>query len=98
MLKLQVARAAADDLAQAMRFYRQQAGDKLAGLYVSEFERVAALLCEFPELGTPLAAGRRVFPFRRFPYSVFYRQQGGFLQVIAVVHQRRHPDVSQSRH
>ena len=71
MLKLQVAPLAAEDLAQAMQFYREQAGDKLAALYVSEFERVALLLCEFPDLGTPLSEGRRVFPFRRFPYSVF---------------------------
>ncbi|MDO5692522.1 MAG: type II toxin-antitoxin system RelE/ParE family toxin [Pseudomonadota bacterium] len=98
MLTLQLSSAAADDLTQAMRFYREQAGEKLAGLYLTEFERVAAILCEFPELGTPLSVGRRVFPLRRFPYSVFYRRHDHFLRVIAVVHQRRHPVVSQGRH
>jgi len=42
---------AAEDLAQAARFYRREGGRALAARFLDEFERVAALLHRSPEHG-----------------------------------------------
>lgn len=91
MLKYVVQARAEADLQDVTDFYMEHAGNRLAEMFLAEFERVLNLLCKFPALGTPLTEGRRVFPLRRFPYSVFYFQHGEVLRVIAVIHQRRNP-------
>lgn len=91
MLSYQINAAAEFDLQVAVDFYAAHAGKRLAALFLAEFERVMNLLCEFPDIGTPLSQGRRTFPMRRFPYSVFYSQHDDKLRVIAVVHHRRSP-------
>ncbi len=49
-------RAAADDVAAAARFYRQEGGRALAARFIDEFERVATLAAQNPGLGTPTGA------------------------------------------
>jgi hypothetical protein len=36
-------------------------------------------------------------PIRRFPYGVYYRIRSNYIQVIAIVHNRRDASVWQSR-
>ena len=64
---------AEQDIANALDFYREKAGVLIAQRFLSEFERIAQLLIEHPDIGTPTSKGRRVFPLRVFPYSVVYR-------------------------
>lgn len=61
------------DIANALDFYAMHAGVPVASRFLSEFERVAALLVENPHFGAPITKGRRVFPMRVFPYSLVYR-------------------------
>ncbi|OQX18123.1 MAG: hypothetical protein BWK76_08345 [Desulfobulbaceae bacterium A2] len=61
---------AEQDIASALDFYSEQVGSAVAGRFLEEFERVAKLLTEHPGIGTPMAKGRRTFPFKVFPYSV----------------------------
>jgi plasmid stabilization system protein ParE len=66
---------AEQDIADALDFYTKQAGPLVARRFLNEFERVATLLVEYPDFGTPTTRGRRVFPLRLFPYSVVYPKE-----------------------
>lgn len=79
------------DLNEAFRFYRREAGSAVAGRFRAEFTRVTLLLAEFPELGTPTRAGRRVYPLTGFPYSIIYKAAPALLWVLVVRHQSRDP-------
>ncbi len=90
-------RFAADDLAEAVRFYKAEAGIGIARRFLNEFERVARLLEEFPGVGTPTEDGRRFFPLVAFPYSIIYRADGAEIRILVVRHQSRDPDFGESR-
>ena len=45
-------RGAEQDLTDAFRFYKREAGTGVAKRFLVEFERVISLLQEFPEIGT----------------------------------------------
>ena len=83
--------AAESELADAAVYYFERASSKIANAFVSEFERVVALLEQNQQIGTPADQGLRVHPFRRFPYSVIYREATAGPQIYAVSHQRREP-------
>lgn len=82
---------AALDLGDAFRFYRREAGLAVARRFATEFARVTRLLSEFPDLGTPTDAGRRVYPLTGFPYSLIYKTTPARLHVLVVRHQSRDP-------
>ena len=90
-------RLASEDLAEAVRFYKSEAGAGLARRFLTEFERVAKLLEQYPGLGTPTADGRNVHPLTDFPYSVIYRREDSGLRILVVRHQSRDPEYGESR-
>ena len=79
------------DIANALDFYKEQAGLAVAERFLDEFERVAKLLIEYPDLGTPTTRGRRTFPLKVFPYSVVYRNLESNIRILIVRHQHRKP-------
>lgn len=79
------------DVADALDFYKDHAGPVVAGRFLAEFRRVASLLVEHPQLGTPTTQGRRSFPLRVFPYSIVYRQLESSIRIVIVRHQHRKP-------
>ena len=86
------------ELAAGAVFYKQQAGVALASAFVAEFTRVAGLLVGNPGLGTPAEGELRVYPLRRFPYSLVYRVVGiGVCILVVVGHQHRRPGYWRSR-
>lgn len=85
------------DIAEAMDFYREQAGPVVATRFLEEFERVAKLLVEHPGLGTPMARGRRSFPLKIFPYSIVYRNLESGIRILIVRHQHRKPGYAGGR-
>lgn len=90
-------RFAAEDLLEAARFYKQEAGAGLARRFLNEFERVVKLLEEFPDIGTPTSDGRQSFPLVDFPYTVIYRYTGSEIRILVVRHQSRDPEHGESR-
>jgi plasmid stabilization system protein ParE len=84
-------RAAEKDLTDALRFYKAEAGKGVAGKFLKEFERVVAVLEEFPGIGTPQGGERLSFPLTRFPYSVIYRMVDTGIRILVVRHQSRDP-------
>jgi toxin ParE1/3/4 len=88
---------AEQDIADALTFYAEQAGPLVARRFFNEFERVANLLTEYPDLGTPTTRGRRVFPLRVFPYSIVYRELENEIRIVVVRHQHRKPGYGGAR-
>lgn len=85
------------ELGAAAVYYAEHANQSIASAFVTEFERVLALLVANQRLGTPADEGLRVYPFRRFPYSLVYREDSAGPQVYAVAHQHREPDYWRER-
>ncbi len=90
-------RFAAQDLTEAVRFYKREAGAGLARRFLAEFERVAKLLEQHPGLGTPTSDGRQAHPLTDFPYSVIYRPDDKRIRILVVRHQSRDPEYGESR-
>ena len=90
-------RGAEQDLTDAFRFYKREAGTGVAKRFLVEFERVISLLQEFPEIGTPTNEHRRSYPLSGFPYSVIYRHVNADIRVLVVRHQSRNPDYGDPR-
>jgi len=90
-------RLAAADLAEAVHFYKVEAGSGLARRFLAEFERVAELLERHPGLGTPSGDGRQTHPIADFPYSVIYRASEGELRILVLRHQSRNPEYGTDR-
>ena len=85
------------DIADALDFYALQVGPLVAQRFLSEFERVGKLLAEHPSIGTSTTKGRRVFPFRVFPYSVVYRDLETSIRILVIRHQHRKPGYGGAR-
>ncbi len=85
------------DIANALDFYKEQAGLVVAERFLEEFGRAAKLLVEYPDLGTPTTRGRRTFPLKVFPYSVVYRNLESSIRILIVRHQHRKPGYAGGR-
>jgi len=60
--------------------------------FLAEMARSFSRLEANPEIGAPLRRGARKLVIRRFPYLIIYRLEEHRVLVLAVGHQRRHPD------
>jgi len=88
--------AADDDLLDAVRWYEQ----RRAGLgidLVARVEDTLTAIADNPQMYPQLHGEVRRAPVRRFPYGVFYRRRTNYIQVVAIVHDRRDPSIWQSR-
>lgn len=84
-------RSASADIRRAAQFYEEEASG-LGEEFISHLERTFLRLSHDPELGTLLPRGARRLIVQRFPYLVIYRLESAQIIVLAVAHQRRHPD------
>lgn len=82
---------AESELNNAALYYAKEASKGIALAFLAEFERVAELLESNQQLGTKSKTGLRVYPFRRFPYSIIYREVASGPYLYAVAHQRQAP-------
>jgi toxin ParE1/3/4 len=80
------------ELTSATLYYSNEASRSIALAFLAEFERIAGLVEENQQLGTRAKGGLRVYPFRRFPYSIVYRELAGGPYLYAVAHQRQEPE------
>ncbi len=83
----------------AVRYEAQR--DGLGLRFISEVERVSALIAEQPGIGAPwtyskVPEGVRRFPLRSFPYHVVYVEEPR-LVIVAVAHMRRRPGYWRAR-
>lgn len=86
------------ELENATVYYAEHASKNVAIAFLEEFERVIGLLELNQQLGTRKDEGMRIYPLRRFPYSIIYRADNeAGLRVYAVSHQNREPGYWQAR-
>lgn len=79
------------ELVEGAAYYAREANAQIAGAFVSEFDRCAKLLGEYPKLGSTWRGRIRRLPLRRFPYSIVYYLSESEIRILAVAHQRRRP-------
>lgn len=85
------------ELEEAFAYYMEHGSKKVAERFLDEFTRAARLIDSNPGLGTPTLNGRRIFPIRRYPYSLVYRSDSEGARIGAVAHQKRKPSYWQGR-
>jgi len=79
------------ELVEGAAYYAREANADIANAFISEFDRSAKLLADFPKLGATWRGGIRRLPLRRFPYSIVYYVRESEVRILAVAHQRRRP-------
>lgn len=90
-MKVTLHPAAEQDLQEAAAFYEREGSPLVASRFIAEFKRLATLLIEHPEIGSPRANGRRGFSMSVFPYTVIYRAAAGEIKILVVKHDNRRP-------
>lgn len=82
--------AEAEHLESVAYFESKRAG--LGALYLAEFEKVMAMVCESPQrYPIEKKPDIRRIRMKRFPFSILYREASGNIEVLAVAHYRRRP-------
>lgn len=90
-MKVTLHPAAGQDLHDAATFYQRAGSPALAARFIAEFKRLAVLLAEHPEIGSPRSNGRRGFAMSLFPYTVIYRSEAEEIRILVVKHDRKRP-------
>lgn len=85
------------ELVEGAAYYAREANAEIAYAFISEFDRSAKLLGEFPKLGSIWRGRIRRLPLRRFPYSIVYYLRESEVRILAVAHQRRRPRLWRGR-
>ena len=90
-MKVTLHPAAEQDVEEAAAFYEREGTPLLAARFIAEFKRLATLLVEHPEIGSPRSKGRRGLSMRVFPYTVIYRVTANEIKVLVVKHDSKRP-------
>jgi toxin ParE1/3/4 len=96
-MKVTLHPAAEQDVHEAAAFYEREGSPIVAARFVAEFKRLATLLLEHPEIGSPRSSGRRGFPMRVFPYTVVYRVIAEDIKILVVKHDSKRPGFGRRR-
>ena len=87
---------AAADVADARSYYGRMSVE-LDERFSRELASVLDAIADRPELLATVSRDVRRYRLKSFPYAVYYRVRPPAVQVIAVFHDRRDPNVWQSR-
>jgi plasmid stabilization system protein ParE len=77
--------------AQAAADWYRKRNDAAANAFLSELDRVIRMIASNPRQWPLFVGGCRRLVFRRFPFSVVYREKAEKIQIIALVHSKRKP-------
>ncbi len=77
--------------ARAARRWYAERDEQVGAAFMDELDRAVELVARLPRTWPPFEAGTRRFLFKRFPYYLIYRERDGMVEVVAVMHARRHP-------
>jgi len=90
-MKISLHSAVERDIQEAAAFYEREGSPVVAARFVAEFKRLASLLLEHPDIGSPRSGGRRGFSMSVFPYTVIYRASPDEIKILVVKHDSKHP-------
>lgn len=82
---------ARDELREALLYYHECAGRRIAEDFNMAVMRAAKQLLQHPELGSRTGDSARRFPLHDYPYSLVYRVETAMISIVAVAHQSRRP-------
>jgi plasmid stabilization system protein ParE len=88
--------AARKELRDAIRFYELRA-EGLGEEFLDEVETTISRICDMPAAWPKLSERVRRCQTRRFPYGILYREARDRIEIVAVMHLRRHPDTWKNR-
>jgi toxin ParE1/3/4 len=80
------------DIAEAMEFYEEQGGTKLAAEFFQEIERVIAAIRQRPLSFPRYQNDLRRVRLDRFPFHLLFRIDPSCFYVLVLRHDRRSPD------
>lgn len=83
--------AAYAEVLEAVQWYADVAGPKIAGAFEARLDEAIQLLLRFPELGSPGPKASRRLRLDGFPYTLHYRLDAELIRILAVANQRRRP-------
>ncbi len=101
MLRLEITPFAKAQVLDVVRYYVKEASPAVAGRFRDEFRAACRFVAQNPGVGSLRFAYLlpdaeiRTWSLTRFPFRLFYVEDGGTLRVLAVDHERR--NVTQSR-
>lgn len=87
---------AARELTRSIAYYEEKS-EGLGAKFLDEVEHAIARILTYPDYGTLLTKTDRRVLLNSFPFWIIYEVSEELLTVIAVMHQRRHPDYWKSR-
>jgi len=79
------------EFAEALKYYRDQAGLDIARDFNRAAMQTAQRLLEYPEMGVKAGHGARRFVLHDYPYTLVYRVMPETIIIVAVAHHSRHP-------
>ncbi len=88
--------AARKELRDAIIFYNDRR-DGLGGEFLDEVQATIGRIREIPAAWPKLSDAVRRCQMRRFPYGILYRESKSLIEIVAVMHQHRHPDCWKTR-
>lgn len=87
---------AEEEFSLAVVFYAEERPG-LAQDFADAVDQAVAFVRGSPQAGPYVGGGNRRWLVRRFPYSIVYREEPDRIYILAVAHQRRHPDYWEKR-
>jgi plasmid stabilization system protein ParE len=84
------------DVEAAVSWYEQQSAGLGQAFEDALNEKIAQIL-EAPTFFMEREAGVRWAKLQRFPYQIYYRIESDMIFVMAVLHEKRHPDTWKER-
>ncbi len=93
---LRIRKEAERDLKEAFEWYERQRNG-LGQAFLEEIGKTLSLIQAFPSADPHMYKTCRRTLSRRFPYAIYYVHEHSDIVVIAVLHQRRHPQHWQGR-
>ncbi len=83
--------AARKEFREAILFYDERAPG-LGIAFTDEVQSAIQRIRDMPAAWPTLSGDVRCCQMRRFPYGILYRESRAIIEIIAVMHQHRHPD------
>ena len=76
---------------EAIAYYESRQ-PRLGALLFEEFEKAMVQVCESPMSYQMIAESTiRRYLMKRFPYTIFFKEHGTVIQILAIAHQHRRP-------
>lgn len=90
-MKVRFHPAARSELREAKAWYEERS-PLSAAAFAHEVASAISRIKEAPTRYPVAEHGTRRFVLQRFPFNIFYRVEASEIVIVAVAHQKRHPD------